>query len=162
MHALLSFYGISTNEYDVLRIARTDPQKGTSLQGILAVAKHFQLSAEVKEMSLEELKQYLDRKIPVILLLQAWPKKKIKDWKKHWSDGHYVVAIGYDQQKIYFEDPYSVLRTFLRYKELGERWHDLVGLNWGSVRKEQKRSNLAIIVQGRKSKYSSTKAVHMD
>ena len=162
MHAILAYYGISTNEYDVLRVARTDPRKGTSLQGMLAVAKHFRLTAEVKEISVEELKKYIDKKMPIIILLQAWPKRKIKDWKNHWADGHYVVAIGYDKKKIYFEDPYSVLRTFLTYKELEDRWHDLVGLHWGSRRKETERYHVAIVVQGSKNKYSSTRAIHMD
>ncbi len=162
MHASLSFYGINTNEYDILRIARTTPRSGTSLQGMLAVAKHFQLIAEVKEISITELKKYIDRKMPIIVLLQAWPKKKVKDWKNHWGDGHYVVAIGYDKEKVYFEDPYSILRTYLTYQELEERWHDRVGTQWGNVRKEQKRSHVAIIVHGAKNKYSSTRAVHMD
>lgn len=156
MHACLSYYGINTNEYDILRIARTTPRSGTSLRGMVAVAKHFKLKVEVEEMSVEKLKKYMDKKTPAILLLQAWSKQKKKNWKNHWSDGHYVVAIGYDKDKIYFDDPYYVLRTYLTYKELEERWHGC-----GDSRKD-KRFNLGIVVQGAKNKYSSTKAVHMD
>src|SRR3989344_2144803 len=153
MHACLSYYGINTNEYDVLRIAHTTPKSGTSLHGMVAVAKHFKLDIKVEEMDLEKLKGYIDRKMPVILLLQAWSKRKIKDWKDHWSDGHYVVAIGYDKEKIYFDDPYSVLRTYLTNKELEQRWHGC-----GDSRKD-KRHHVGIVVQGEKNKYSSIKAV---
>lgn len=156
MHAILAYYGINTNEYDVLRIARTTPKLGTSLHGILAVAKHFRLSARIEEMSLEKLKKYIDLKMPIILLVQAWPKHTVKNWKKHGADGHYVVAIGYDKNKIYFEDPYSILRTYLTYKELEERWH-----GWGDSRKVL-RYNVGIVVQGRKGLYSSIRSVHMD
>ena len=34
------------------------------------------------------------------------------------------MAIGYDQKKLYFEDPFSFKRTFLGYEELFQRWHD--------------------------------------
>ncbi len=156
MHACLSYYGVNTNEYDILRIARTSARTGTSLHGMLAVAKHFKLKVKVEEMDLETLKRYIDRKMPVILLLQAWSKRKIKDWKNHWNDGHYVVAIGYDQERLYFDDPYSVLRTYLSYKELEERWHGC------GDSKMDRRYHVGIIVQGKKNKYSSTKAVHMD
>ncbi len=156
MHAILAYYGINTNEYDVLRIARTGPRLGTSLHGMLAVAKHFRLNARIEEISIEELKKYIDKKMPIILLLQAWPNHTVKNWKNHWADGHYVVAIGYDRKKIYFEDPYSILRTYLTYKELERRWH-----GWGDSRKER-RHNVGIIVEGRKGLYSSTRAVHMD
>ena len=156
MHAILAYYGINTNEYDVLRISRTTPRWGTSLHGIMAVAKHFQLNAKVEEMPIEKLKKYIDQKMPVILLLQAWPKQKIRNWKKHWTAGHYVVAIGYDKNKVYFDDPYSILKTYLTYKELQERWHGC-----GDSSKD-KRFNAGIVVYGAKHKYSSTKAVHMD
>lgn len=47
------------------------------------------------------------RKIPVIVLIQAWldDYEEDIDWNNIWEDGHYVVAIGSDDKYIYFEDP---------------------------------------------------------
>jgi hypothetical protein len=47
-----------------------------------------------------------------------------------WTEGHWVVAIGYDNDdpdntKLIFEDPASFFRTWLSEGELIERWHDL-------------------------------------
>ena len=107
-------------------------------------------------MDIGQVKNYIDKKFPVILLIQAWPDKKVKDWKNDWIDGHYVVAIGYDKNKIYFEDPSSSLRTYLYYKELEERWHDI------DLKKNKKKYNhLGIVVMGKK-KFCEHKAIHMD
>jgi len=139
MHAVLSYYGINTNESKILQIAKTTPQYGTPLQGMVKVAEHFKLKAKVEMLSIPKLKNYIQKRIPVILLLQAW-SSKVKDWKRDWKDGHYVVAIGYDRERIYFEDPSSVLRTYISYQGLEERWHD--------QSRGKKYFNLGIIVSG--------------
>ncbi len=148
MHTVLAYYGINANESDILKIARTTKKSGTSLHGMVKVAHHFKLPATMEEMNIQKIKEYLKKDIPVILLLQAWTKRKVKNWQNHWNDGHYVVAIGYDKKKIYFEDPYAILRTFLPYKELEQRWHG------------EKRCQVGIIIKGKK-KYSSKKSIHM-
>jgi len=79
-------------------------------------------------------------------------KKKI-NWQNNWSDGHYVVAIGFDKNKIYFADPSSIYKTYLTYKELEERWHDQ-DIN------DKKYINYGIAVMG-KSNYKYSKTIHM-
>ena len=40
------------------------------------------------------------------MLIQAYKSKDDKTpWKDDWVDGNYIVAIGYDENNIYFEDP---------------------------------------------------------
>ena len=84
-------------------------------------------------------------------MIQAWSSRKVKDWENHWKDGHYVVAVGYDIKKIYFEDPYSYLRTYLFCNELEKRWHDL------DVSANKEYKNTGIIIKGKKKRYSSKK-----
>ncbi len=148
MHAVLAYYGIDVNENEIIRIAHTNKKSGTSLQGMMAVARHFKLSATMGEMSVQKIKECIGKDIPIILLLQAWAKRKVKNWQNHWNDGHYVVAIGYDKKKIYFEDPYTISHTFLPYKELERRWHG------------EKRCRIGIVIKGKK-KYSSEKSIPM-
>lgn len=78
-------------------------------------------------MTLSELQGYIDRKIPVIILIQAWRSQESKDmdWNQIWQDGHYVIAIGYDDKYIYIEDP-SILGGigYIPNQEFLSRWHD--------------------------------------
>lgn len=124
MHAILSYYGIDTNESKILRIARTNSQRGTPVHGMIRVAEQFKLKARIEKLSINKLKKYIDKEVPVILLLQAWGGKE-KDLKYDWKDGHYVVAIGYDKDRIYLEDPSTVLRSYISYQDLEDRWHDI-------------------------------------
>jgi ABC-type bacteriocin/lantibiotic exporter with double-glycine peptidase domain len=123
LQAVLAYYGIDINEGEIMKLAGTTKQ-GTSVAKIKEVAKKHGLKIDFKEMNIEDVKKYIDKKIPVILLLQAWTSKSNADWKNDWQDGHYAIAIGYDKKGIYFEDPSSIFRTFLSYNELKDRWHD--------------------------------------
>ncbi len=106
-------------------------------------------------MSLDDVKSYVKKEIPVILLLQAWFENKKTNWVNDWSDGHYVVAIGYLKDKIIFEDPSSFKRTYLKYNELEERWHDVDSDG-------HKYFHYGIAIYGKPKKYDRDKIVHMD
>jgi predicted double-glycine peptidase len=93
--------------------------------------------------------------LPVILILQAWAEKTNVDWENDWIDGHYVVAIGFDEKNIYFEDPSSVLRTYLSFEELKKRWHD-------ADTNGKKYINYGIVAQAKKKGYNLGDIEHMD
>jgi uncharacterized protein YvpB len=107
-------------------------------------------------MTVQDVKKFIDQEIPVIMIVQAWTHKKEVDWEKDWSDGHYVIAIGYDDKKFYFEDPYIILRTYLEFDELEKRWHftDEAG--------GEKHFKMGIAVFGPKKAYNPRKTTHMD
>lgn len=157
LRAVFSYYGIRANAASIRKIAGTVKVYGTSVHGMEKAARYFGLQCKSRKMTTRGLKRSIDQGIPVILRLQAWPNRKIRNWKNHWDDGHYAVAIGYDAKRIYFEDPYPGSRTYLAYDELLERWHDC-------DKKTKKRyRNLGIIVTSRIRKpFSSRKIVHMD
>jgi hypothetical protein len=75
-------------------------------------------------MTVAGLKKWIDAKRPVIVSIQAWAEKSV-NYPADWGDGHYVMAVGYDQENIYFMDP-SLLGNY-GYIPIGEfvkRWHD--------------------------------------
>ena len=152
LHSVLIYYNIDVSEEEIMAITKTN-KNGTPVKGIVQAAKHFGLTASEETLNIEQLKKYIKNKVPVIVLLQAWPTKKVANWQEHWADGHYVVAIGYDRKKIYFADPYSILRTYLTYNELKDRWHDIDS----SVNK--KYYNLGIPVLGQAGKYRNPKKI---
>ena len=73
---------------------------------------------------------YIDRGIPVICSIQAWGDEKADYYAKD-DNGHYVVAIGYDETHLYFMDsvanheksPANPRYGYLTRTEFLKRWH---------------------------------------
>ncbi len=153
LHAVLVYYGINTREDEVMKKAHTTTA-GTSVVGMKKAARSFGLKVISGEMEIEEIKKYIDKSIPVIINLQAWTEDHQVDWEKDWHDGHWAVAIGYDKEKLYFEDPSTNARDYLTYNELEKRWHGADG--------NKKYMSYGIVVYGKKKPYHPDKAIHMD
>lgn len=151
--SVLTYYGIEVFEEEIIKLAKTD-KCGTSIDGMLEVLNNKGLKATSKQLTFEDIKKYIDKEIPVILRIQAWSGVDNEDWKKDWRDGHYVVVIGYDLTKFYFEDPWCSERTYLKFNELKDRWHD-------SDIDGKKYVNCGIMVQSKKRNYISKKIIHM-
>ena len=148
--SVLAYYGIDVREDTVMQIARTT-RGGTNVAGIVKTLRYYGLTPH-RCMSVARIKSALDQQHPVILTLQAY-KASGTTYRRTWGDGHYVVAIGYDAERIYFEDPSSYKRTWLSFAELEDRWHDVDGRrrlrHWGCV------------VHGT-PRYKSGDSIHMD
>lgn len=162
LQQVLIYYGIEKREDELIELLDTKKtsiiEYGTKLSKMIEVAKYFGLDAEkLENTNIKKIKSFIDEGVPPILLLQAWRdySKGDLDWNKDFKDGHYVVAVGYNDTCIFFEDPSSVVRTYLTYEELDSRWHDVEDNN------KTKNYNVAIIIKGKK-KYKSSEIVHMD
>lgn len=154
IQSILNYYGIDVRENIIMKTAGTN-KDWTSIAGIEKVAHKHGLTTKTEHMTIAKIKKYLDQKIPVIVVLQAWTEKKHKDRKSDRVDGHYVVVIWYDQDKLYFEDPSSIFRTYLLFKEFKDRWHD---------RDDDGKAyyHYGIAVYGKKPEYNLKKTIHMD
>ena len=148
--SVLAYYGIDVREDTVMQIART-AKSGTNVAGIVKTLRYYGLTPD-RCASVEGIKKAIDQQYPVILALQAY-KTSSKAYRRTWGDGHYVVAIGYDAERVYFEDPSSYKRTWLSFEELEDRWHDVDGCRrlrrWGCVARGT-------------PKYKSDESTHMD
>lgn len=160
LQQVLVYFGIQKKEGSLLKML--DPGKddikknGVKLLKMKEVAEHYGLSAEVKSnFSIEEVVKCIDSKIPVIMLVQAWKNDDDEDEWESVDDGHYVVAIGYNNEYIFFEDPASFNRTYLSKKEIEERWKGFADDN------KTVKHNVAVIIKGKK-KYDSEDFIHMD
>ena len=123
LRSICQYYGVGPDEEDDFIAILGSNQRGTSHHDIVRVARHFGLHAASQEhLSLDDLKQCLDAKIPMICAIQAWGDKNQYD---HLQDGHYVIAIGYDDQHVFFEDPsIHKSRGQLPEEEFVRRWVD--------------------------------------
>jgi predicted double-glycine peptidase len=104
----------------------TDPEQGTRVTSIVAEARRFGLQAEtVTGMTLADLGAALARGSVVIAAIQAWPARKVDDWRGRWEDGHYVVVVGLTRDRVFVMDP--SVRTgyaYLSRDQFMARWHD--------------------------------------
>ncbi len=124
LQAVLAYYNIDIKESEIIKRANTT-EEGTNIEDIIRVAKEEGITSISKQMTIKELIEYIEKNIPVVIALQARNDDKNINWKEARDDGHYAVAIGYDENNIYFEDPSSFKRTVLSYQELEDRRHDI-------------------------------------
>lgn len=126
LQAILAFYNIDEREEVIMKNLGTNEENGTTVPAMLDVARNvYDLKCVSKNnMTLSELKNHIDNDHPIICLIQAWPEDPHIDLGKSWSEGHFVVAIGYTRGKMIFEDPSSINRTYIEENEFVSRWRD--------------------------------------
>ncbi len=129
--AIFAYYGVGPEEESELERAIGITPEGSDPDHLVQAARACGLRCEeFRPMTIAQLTACLDDRRPVLLMLQAWGDPAPPSYAGCWTDGHWIVAIGYDDSRVYFEDP-SMYRTrgFLTYEELDARWHDVEGSN---------------------------------
>jgi len=116
---------------DLLKAKGMDPRIGVHPYQLVAIADLFKLEREeLGPKTAGRLKPHLRAGHPVLMMIQAWGEDKetglpLERYAGVWKEGHWVVAIGYDEKGIFFEDPsLEAVRGYIRYRSLNERWHD--------------------------------------
>lgn len=153
LQGVLIYYGIEVREESIMKDANTCHGVGTLICGIESVINKYKLQYDSRVMTVEDIEKHLNQKNPVLILLQAWGDNN-PDYENYYEDGHWVVAIGYDKNNIYFEDPYAFKRTFLSKDELMGRWH--------AKQEDKIIKNHAIAIFGKNPDFDSYEIIHMD
>jgi predicted double-glycine peptidase len=145
LQVIMAYYGIDIREDELIKELECDSD-GTPVKNMIAVAQKrgFQVVAQCG-FPLEEVKQYVDKNHPVIVLVQAWAERymTLEDWREDNDDGHYVIVIGYHGYAIVFEDPSSFRRTWMTEEEFVARWHDV------DPRTQEKFDHFAMVLLGK-------------
>ena len=122
--SVLVFAGLEEREDRVAVLAGTT-KAGTSTEGIRRVLRYYGLPFRARQrMCADDLRRAIDGGHPTLVTLQAY-RESARPYRELWDDGHWVVAIGYDRRRIYYEDPSAFHRTWLADEELRQRWHDM-------------------------------------
>ena len=87
----MAYYGIEIREELLIKYAKTNPKEGTTITNMNLILQKFKLNFDSKKMTLKDLKEYIDKQIPIIILLQAWNTKM--NYTHDYHDGHWVVVI---------------------------------------------------------------------
>jgi len=145
LQLVMAYYGVDAREDELMEELRCDIE-GVPAQNMISVAekKGFRVVAKCG-FSLAEIKQLVDAKHPVIVLVQAWADRymTLEDWREDNEHGHYVIVIGYHGYAIVFEDPASFRRTWMTEEEFIVRWHDV------DPRTKEKLDHFAMVLLGK-------------
>lgn len=103
----------------------TTPKDGTEPFMLEAVARAHGLRADYRiGATVDDLRAALAAGTTVIVDLQAWRDTK-RPWRDDWDDGHYIVLVAIDGDRLYAMDPSADHGySWLTLGELEERWHD--------------------------------------
>ncbi len=127
LQTLLAYYGTDIREDILLKELQTSHVDGSSIESIVSFVKRKGFEVEARQkMTLQDITRSIDEDHPVLILLQAWTDQHLtpEQWRTTYSEGHYAIAIGYGRNRIIFEDPSSIHRTWLSNREFLNRWHD--------------------------------------
>jgi predicted double-glycine peptidase len=129
LQAILAYYGVDVRQDTLIHQLGTNEVDGTRYWEIVRVAKQYGLQPTVDSVfSIAELIAEINKGVPILIAIQAWIEKgdprDISAWLTRKDDGHYLVAIGYDDHRIYFEDPSMFYVGYINFEELNARWHD--------------------------------------
>ncbi len=178
VQALLRYagYAFDVREDILLAPLGTTPEDGTPLSGIVDFLNQVTRSAEGgkearvmeaevrQNMTIAELTRRIDAGSPVICLIQAWwadAKGHVEprhDYADEWESGHYVIAVGYDRERIYFMDP-SLAGNYgyIPRRDLDARWHDVDVRQGNAVRYE----HAGIVVTVLRPEYKADEYQHI-
>lgn len=79
-------------EQDLAKILKSDPENGTTVANIesFLINQHYVVETKVNA-EIEDLMKSIDKKYPVMVLIQAWPETPVSDWSKDWNDGNRIA-----------------------------------------------------------------------
>lgn len=155
LQSVFAYFGDDYREDQLAKELKAVPKTGTHYQEMVRLAKAKGYLVKVlKDMTIDDLKKGLADGKPVICLIQAWADKDV-DYANDWLDGHYVVAIGYDTNNIFFMDPSTLSNyTFIPTKEFLNRWHDTDG--------QEKLVHFGLIIEKSQPKYSPATFIRLE
>ncbi len=116
--------GPESSLHEALAMTESD---GVHPERLVMTALSYGLTAEFRQgVTCAEVRLALQRSEPVILDIQAWIQDPVNaHWSEIWSEGHYVVVVGMDDQHIYVMDPaVAAAYAYIPLDEFVARWHD--------------------------------------
>lgn len=126
LQSILFHWGEEWREDNLARELGASPDSGTNYKEIVRFAEARGLAVEVVVgMTLGQLTRAVDEGWPVVVALQAWGEHP-EGYVESWEDGHYVVVVGHDRERLYFMDPSTIgTYTFIPITDFLTRWHDV-------------------------------------
>lgn len=116
MQMILKYFGKSVTDTTLCAMSGTNERHGTNRQNIVSAFKVLGFNVHAHHSSsVDELKFYLDKKVPVLVNY------------RHFVDnvGHYSVVVGFEKGNIVMHDPYGEPFLVASVKQFDESWYGL-------------------------------------
>ena len=158
VQAILYYYGKSRIQSELAEAMHLSLDVGTEPEHIVSFFEDEDFQVYFGPMTIDTVKKCIDQGIPVILLIQAWVAEYPVVYDEIATEGHYVVAMGYDDEneRIICDDPALMQnRGYIGYEELLTRWR-----MYGSD--ENLLENHGIAVYGRHPWFNPETMMHID
>ncbi len=150
--AMLLFYGDFILQEELIKKLNCNETNGTDFEDIEKLFIEREFNTELKELTIDCIKHYLNKNIPVIIEIQAWGN----DNEYHLnSNSHFIILIGYCQDGFLCEDPYIENRGFLPFKDLDKKWHSK------SSKSDKIFYKTGLIIQRKENKFSFDKIIYI-
>lgn len=123
--SMIKYSKIKVSYEQVLKLSKVCPVDGLKPLRLISLLSKFGLNANLEtHKNVRFLKKQINAEKPVIILIQNRKEYK-KPWSQTWKNGHYVIVIGYDTNRIFIYDPSmgGSIKIFT-HKQLNNRWHD--------------------------------------
>lgn len=123
---IFDYYGISKTEEELAKLCGITADLGTNDQSLKKAAEKLGFEVKIKHFSsLEDIKEWLDKKVPVIV---DWFTRGRTDYdESEVADGHYSVVVGLDEEFIYLQDPELGKLRKIKREDFMRVWFDFTG-----------------------------------
>lgn len=113
LSSVLRYYGINITQEKIAEKVHIPKLKGALITDLQNYAKRKGFKTQLSTGDIENIKKYIKRKIPVILLVDYgfWVISK----------PHYIVVIGYNEEGVIAHTGYEA-SVFISYKKLEKIW----------------------------------------
>lgn len=118
LHMLFEYMGKKVKETKIRKRVKTNPETGTDMKDMVALAKSLGLKTLWKQgFTEEEVKQWLHKGYPILANFQLEPD---------YGGGHYALIIGHTKKEFILSDPCSD-RNYVKIpiKKFMEQWYEL-------------------------------------
>jgi predicted double-glycine peptidase len=118
LRIVFSYYGVNVHEAELVTAGEVT-EEGTAPDKMKAIARHFGFTWYSRsDSSIAEVRRWLLRECPVIVLMQAWGRNDGRS-------GHYVVITGLGSDSVLLADPSAQFQRTVPMSRFLARWWDV-------------------------------------
>lgn len=113
IQAMCAYYGLNFRDDEIIKIVKPSTMTGVPVQNIVYFLNDVGISARQERLSVDDVIRLINDETPPIIMVKAY------------GEFHYVVPIGYDDNRIFFMDPSTFLTSYIDIVEFEDRFYGL-------------------------------------